>query len=104
MLFNVKDEAYISFEGSFAQDALPDEIKAQKSGECTTIYLSSLSYLLNLIESLVIAKSRKNFRGFRKPPPISGDSFWQLEKLKDPLSGMLFWILMVQRYSVVPAH
>ena len=35
----------------------------------------------------VVAKSRRTLQGIQKAPPNSGDSFWQLEKVKDPLSG-----------------
>ena len=74
MLFNVQHEAFASVSGSFAYDTLP--AKLQKAIGQT-----------GSPEIIMVARSQCTAQGSQKLPPISGGTFWQFEKLSNPLSG-----------------
>ena len=93
MMLNVDHEAFVSASGSIACESLPPELqKEYEEGQCKVnnrqlrfceIYLHGFGHS----GFSVVAQTRRTAQGNQKPLPTSGDAFWQIEKLSNPLSG-----------------
>ena len=88
-LFNVKQEAYLGGFGSLANECLPDFLKSSSAsqGENTSIIMIVHKQILFCLNSSVGFNKRKLVKGIKKAPPLSGDTFLQLEIADNPLSG-----------------
>ena len=90
-LFNVKQEAYLSGHGSFVNDILPDFLKSSKESQgknkgfmnaiATCLVFTYLTFFL------VGYRKRKLIKGVVHISPDSGDTYFQLETVDNPLSG-----------------
>lgn len=86
MLFNTRQESYVSGKGSILTNSLPDAVREEIVAEGACI-LGSIQ--LRYVYVLVGARKRETSHGIQKAPPLSGDCFWQLEKSANPLSGIV---------------
>ena len=106
MLFNVQHEAFASVSGSFAIDTLPAEVRkeSEQGKELPRLVLFDLVCgSMDLYSGLaVVARSRRMGQQSQKLLPTSGDTFWQIEKFNDPLTGKRIGMtLLSQRLSMV---
>ena len=85
----MKQEAYLGGYGSFVNDFLPDSLKSSSAGqgENTIIIIIIYKFTSLYLNSPVGYRKRKLVKGIGKAPPLSGDTFLQLEIADNPLSG-----------------
>ena len=90
----MKQEAYLGGYGSFVNDCLPDFLKSSSAGqgEDTIIIIIILKLILFYLNFPVGYRKRKLVKGIRKAPPLSGDTFLQLEIADNPLSGKFVYM------------
>ena len=88
-LFNVKQEAYLSGYGSFANDCLPDFLKSCNAGHSEKYASITVTAPYMILHWIIVVgyRERKLIKGIRKTPPQSGDTFLQLEIANNPTSG-----------------
>lgn len=85
MLFNHKQEAHLAGYTSTVTEILPEEIKGNY---ITDGMLQLTQLIIKVFSTIVGAKKVKSVSGLQQAPPLSGDCFWQFEKVTNPLNGI----------------
>lgn len=84
MLCNNEIDAYVGGIGSTVTDILPPAVShdVQSKGK-----LSCAGKRKELLHLFIVGARKKRNILIPRPPPTSGDCWWQIEKWDDPLNG-----------------